>query len=103
MEILLEIRADYGRGTTAYARPAGTGQPFGSQYFLMLSPSVLNSTLVPRCSRIVLVVRLIMPWRLPVCWYFTLPVPVILKRFLAPDLVFNLGIWLSSSAANAEP
>src|ERR1700679_4290092 len=25
----------------------------------------------------------------------TLPVPVILKRFLAPDLVFNLGIWLS--------
>jgi hypothetical protein len=25
-----------------------------------------------------------------------LPVPVILKRFLAPDLVFNLGIWLSS-------
>jgi hypothetical protein len=22
-------------------------------------------------------------------------VPVILKRFLAPDLVFNLGIWLS--------
>src|SRR5262245_24026870 len=64
----------------------------------MLSPSVLNSTLVPRCSRIVLVVRLIMPWRLPVCWYFTLPDAVILKRFLAPDLVFNLGIWLSSSA-----
>src|SRR5262245_17978148 len=64
----------------------------------MLSPSVLNSTLVPRCSRIVFVVRLIMPWRLPVCWYFTLPVAVILKRFLAPDLVFNLGIWLSLSA-----
>src|SRR6478609_10699477 len=73
-----------------------TLQPFGRKYFLMLSPSVLNSTDVPRCSRIVLVVRLIMPWRLPDCWYFTLPVPVILKRFLAPDLVFNLGIWLSS-------
>src|SRR5262249_19038870 len=72
-------------------------QPFGNQYFLILSPSVLNSTLVPRCSRIVFVVRLIIPWRLPVCWYFTLPVAVILKRFLAPDLVFNLGIWLSSS------
>src|SRR5215510_105692 len=69
----------------------------------MLSPSVLNSTLVPRCSRIVLVVRLIMPWRLPVCWYFTLPDAVILKRFLAPDLVFNLGIWLSSSARNGTP
>jgi len=25
----------------------------------------------------------------------TLPVPVILKRFLAPDLVLILGIWLS--------
>src|SRR5262245_22393820 len=68
----------------------------------MLSPSVLNSTLVPRCSRIVLVVRLIMPWRLPVCWYFTLPDAVILKRFFAPDFVFNLGIWLSSSARNSE-
>src|SRR5690348_2589895 len=61
----------------------------------MLSPSDLNSTDVPRCSRMVLVVRLIMPWRLPDCWYFTLPVAVILKRFLAPDLVFSLGIWLS--------
>src|SRR6185437_15088725 len=61
----------------------------------MLSPSDLNSTAVPRCSRMVLVVRLIMPWRLPDCWYFTLPWAVILKRFLAPDLVFSLGIWLS--------
>src|SRR5262245_59610294 len=69
----------------------------------MLSPSDLNSTLVPRCSRIVLVVRLIMPWRLPVCWYLTLPDSVILKRFLAPDFVFNLGIWLSSSARNGTP
>src|SRR5665213_4245770 len=73
-------------------------QPLGRKYFLMLSPSVLNSTLVPRCSRICLVVRLIMPWRLPDCWNFTRPVAVILKRFLAPDLVFSLGILLSSSA-----
>src|SRR5215469_8886552 len=36
-----------------------------------------------------------MPWRLPDCWYRTFPVPVILKRFFAPDLVFSLGIWLS--------
>src|SRR5674476_1161402 len=63
----------------------------------MLSPSVLNSTLVPRWLRICLVVRLIMPSRLPDCWYFTLPDAVILKRFLAPDLVFSLGILLSSS------
>src|SRR6516225_7513982 len=73
-------------------------QPYGRKYFLMLSPSVLNSTLVPRCSRICLVLRLIMPWRLPDCWNFTFPLAVILKRFFAPDLVFNLGIWLSSSA-----
>src|SRR5262245_7431471 len=68
----------------------------------MLSPSVLNSTLVPRCSRTCLVLRLIIPWRLPDCWYRTLPVPVILKRFLAPDLVFSLGIWLSFCRAGAS-
>jgi hypothetical protein len=42
-------------------------QPFGKKYFLMLSPSVLNSTLVPRSWRIYFLVRLIMPWRLPDC------------------------------------
>src|SRR4030095_15117411 len=40
-----------------------------------------------------------MPCRLPRWAYSTLPVAVILKRFLAPDLVFNLGIWLSSGPA----
>src|SRR5215471_6030633 len=77
------------------------GQPFGNQYFLMRSPSVLNMTLVPRCSRICLVVRLIIPWRLPDWANSTFPVPVTLKRFLAPDLVFNLGIWLSFAAQTA--
>src|SRR5579863_3965124 len=72
------------------------GQAFGRKYFLTLSPSVLNSTRVPRSWRICLVVRLIMPWRLPRWACITLPVAVILKRFLAPDLVFSLGIWLSS-------
>src|SRR5262249_14084854 len=72
-----------------------TGQPFGKKYFLMLSPSVLNSTSVPRNWRICLLVRLIMPWRLPRWANSTLPVAVILKRFLAPDLVLSLGIWLS--------
>jgi hypothetical protein len=32
---------------------------------------------------------------LPDWAYMTFPVPVILKRFFAPDLVFSLGIWLS--------
>src|SRR5690242_2376094 len=102
MGILLAVRANSDDAAAVQAARK-TGQPFGSQYFLMLSPSVLNSTLVPRCSRIVLVVRLIMPWRLPVCWYFTLPDAVILKRFFAPDFVFNLGIWLSSTARNGRP
>jgi hypothetical protein len=62
---------------------------------LIFSPSVLNSTAVPRSWRICFLVRLIMPWRLPWWANMTLPVPVILKRFLAPDLVFILGIWLS--------
>src|SRR5262245_32070601 len=70
-------------------------QALGKKYFLILSPSALNITRVPRCWRICLVVRLIMPWRLPDMADSTLPVPVTLKRFLAPDLVFNLGIWLS--------
>src|SRR5436305_6815049 len=71
------------------------GQAFGKKYFLMLSPSVLNSTRVPRSWRICFLVRLIMPWRLPRWADITLPVAVTLKRFLAPDLVFSLGIWLS--------
>src|ERR1700690_3864193 len=97
MDDLLAAGANARRGLAAVAA-RNTVQPLGRKYFLMLSPSVLNSTLVPRCSRICLVVRLIMPWRLPDCWYFTLPEAVILKRFLAPDLVFSLGILLSSSA-----
>src|ERR1700761_7555082 len=73
----------------------GGGQPFGKKYFLTLSPSVLNITAVPRNWRICLLVRLIMPWRLRDWANSTLPDPVTLKRFLAPDLVFILGIWLS--------
>src|SRR5215218_8854873 len=80
--------------TRAAAKRPGA-QALGRKYFLMLSPSALNITRVPRCWRICLLVRLIMPWRLPDMADNTLPVPVILKRFLAPDFVFNLGIWLS--------
>src|SRR5499425_3859406 len=104
MADLLDRNADEAVATTARARPrAKYRQPLGSQYFLMLSPSVLNRTLVPRCSRICLVVRLIMPWRLPDWANSTFPVPVILKRFLAPDLVLILGIWLSCSGKRNRP
>src|SRR5262245_8304966 len=68
----------------------------------MLSPSVLNSTAVPRSWRICLLVRLIMPWRLPRWANSTLPPAVTLKRFLAPDFVFILGIWLSFRRPRAQ-
>src|SRR5262245_3165225 len=57
--------------------------------------SLSFSTMVPRALRTNFVVRLIMPCRLPWACAFTLPAPVILKRFLAPLLVFSLGILLS--------
>jgi len=56
---------------------------------------------VPRALRMNLLVRLIMPWRLPACADITLPVAVTLKRFLALDLVFILGI--SASFIRAPP
>src|SRR5262249_47267603 len=43
-------------------------QLLGRKYFLILSPSVLNRTSVPRNWRMALLVRLIMPWRLRECW-----------------------------------
>src|SRR5208337_2451926 len=52
------------------------------------------STTPPRALLMNLGVRLIMPWRLPACPATTLPVPVILKRFFTPLLVFILGILL---------
>src|ERR1700689_4130450 len=78
-------------------------QAFGRKYFLILSPSVLNSTRVPRSWRICFLVRLIIPWRLPRWAAITLPVAVTLKRFLAPDLVFSLGIWLSCCRNTKAP
>src|SRR5579872_5212896 len=44
-----------------------------------------------------------MPWRLPRWAAITLPVAVTLKRFLAPDLVFSLGIWLSCCRRKNAP
>src|SRR5689334_10946617 len=84
-------------------RGSGRDQACGKKYFLTLSPSVLNSTRVPRSWRICFFVRLIMPWRLPRWACMTLPLAVTLKRFLAPDLVFNLGIWLSFMPTQNRP
>src|SRR5437667_12893057 len=86
-----------------FATEKRLGQAFGRKYFLTLSPSVLNSTRVPRSCRICFLVRLIMPWRLPRWACITLPVAVTLKRFLAPDLVFSLSIWLSCCRARDAP
>src|SRR2546423_15250440 len=83
-----------------YKNCGGGSQAFGSQYFLMRSPSVLNSTSTPRNWRICFLVRMIIPGRLPAWDASTLPVPVTLKRFFAPDLVFSLGIWLSYMGRN---
>src|ERR1700730_11580862 len=61
-------------------------------YFLTILASPSLSTMVPRALRTNFAVRLIMPWRLPCAATFTLPCAVILKRFLAPLLVFSLGM-----------
>ncbi|MNY82417.1 hypothetical protein D3C86_2244960 [compost metagenome] len=46
--------------------------------------------------------RLIMPWRLPAAAARTLPVAVILNRFLADDFVFILGILLLHFLKNSK-
>src|ERR1700761_7260719 len=60
----------------------------------MIFVSEAVRTLVPRCWRMYLPLWLISRWRLPATPAFSLPNAVILKRFLAPDLVFNFGILL---------
>src|SRR3954469_6227494 len=53
---------------------------------------------MPRRSRVRAGELLISRWRLPTWWVLILPLLVILKRFLAPDLVFILDILLSFTA-----
>ena len=59
---------------------------------LMILASCDVITLVPRFCRMYLALWLIKRCRLPATPALTLPVAVILKRFLARDLVFNFGI-----------
>src|SRR5215470_5380680 len=77
------------------------GQPYGI-HFLTIGASAGDMIVVPRCWRICLLVRLIIPWRLFAWVEMTLPVPVRRKRFLTPDLVFILGIWLSFGPRSAR-
>src|SRR3569832_1800764 len=69
-------------------------RPFGRKFLMTFLQSGSARTIVPRASRMNLLERLIMPWRLPAAADSTLPVAVILNRFLAADLVFILGILL---------
>src|SRR5690606_10988549 len=75
-------------------QPAQMPPPLGRKFLMTFLPSGSARTKVPRASRMNLLERLIMPWRLPAAADRTLPVPVILNRFLAADLVFILGILL---------
>ncbi len=59
----------------------------------MFFVSTAAITFVPRFCRMYLEEWLISLWRLPATPAFTRPDAVILKRFLAPDLVFNFGIF----------
>src|ERR1700733_14022906 len=89
------------------ARMAGNGtgspghlslpQPYGIQR-LTRWVSDSDSTAVPRRSRVRAGELLIKRWRLPTWPVLILPLAVNLKRFLAPDLVFILGILLSSGS-----
>ena len=61
-------------------------------------PSCSGSAIVPRLVRFIFWERLIRPWRLLPWPAITLPVAVILNRFLTDDLVFIFGISYSFSS-----
>src|SRR5437879_13395402 len=60
----------------------------------MMRPSGSDVSVMPVCWRRKRLPRLVMPWRLPATPCFTLPDAVKRKRFLAPLLVFILGIFV---------
>src|SRR5712675_328004 len=60
----------------------------------MMRVSGSETNVMPVCWRRKRLPRLLMPWRLPTTPCFTLPVAVKRKRFLAPLLVFILGIFV---------
>src|SRR6195952_4759553 len=70
---------------------------------LTVIPSAWVSVWLPRLARLAFCERLIRPWRLLPGPASTLPVAVILNRFLTDDLVFSLGILVSFWLALAHP
>src|SRR5579862_8625318 len=66
---------------------------YGKKLRLMMRVSGSDTSVMPVCWRRKLLPRLLMPWRLPTTPCFTLPEAVKRKRFLAPLLVFILGIF----------
>src|SRR5580698_10865755 len=69
----------------------------------MVFASISVSVWLPRLERFIFWLRLIRPWRLLPGPARTLPVAVILNRFLTDDLVFILGILVSFMFAPARP
>src|SRR5438132_12233165 len=59
------------------------------------STFVLWTPVLPRSCRLFLVVLLVRMWRLNACERLMLPLPRTRKRFLAPLLVFILGMTFS--------
>src|SRR3984957_15099762 len=72
--------------------------PDGAHCFTVRA-SISVSVCMRRLLRLAFWVRAESMWRLKPGPAFTLPVAVILNRFLTDDLVFILGIWFSFLAA----
>src|SRR6185312_17278789 len=70
-------------------------RPYGA-HCLTVRPSAWVRVWLPRLVRFIFCERLIRPWRLLPGPASTLPVAVILNRFLTDDLVFILGILTPS-------
>src|ERR1700712_2165117 len=68
--------------------------PYGA-HCLTVMPSAWVRVWLPRLLRLAFWLRAIRLWRFLPGPARTLPVAVILNRFLTEDLVFSLGIWVS--------
>src|SRR5580692_9951003 len=66
---------------------------YGKKLRLMMRVSGSDTIAMPVAWRMKRLLRLVMPWRFPTTPCFTLPDAVKRKRFLAPLLVFILGIF----------
>src|SRR6266550_1533720 len=67
---------------------------YGKKLRLIMRVSGSDTNAMPVAWRRKRLPRLLMPWRLPTTPCFTLPDAVKRKRFLAPLLVFILGIFV---------